>query len=151
MVASGVIGQDVTEIRQVLAGQVAAMRAGDAQALVDAFTGDAVTATLAPPLVNPTSVVRDAAAVRAWMATFDGPIDYETRDMAIEVGGDVAFAYGVSRMTAVPKGGTESFTLWFRATWCLRRVEGRWLMAHQHQSVPFSMDGSLRACVDLEP
>lgn len=151
MVASSTVGSDVAEIREVLAGEVAAMRARDAAALVERFTVDAVTFTLAPPLWNPAPVVRDVAALAAWLATFEGPIDFEHRDLGVEVGGDVAFAYGVSRLTATPRGGSESFDLWFRSSWGFRRVDGVWLVAHEHRSTPFYMDGSFRACVDLEP
>jgi ketosteroid isomerase-like protein len=32
-----------------------------------------------------------------------------------------------------------------------RKREGEWLVTHEHVSVPFYMDGSLRAAVDLKP
>jgi hypothetical protein len=31
------------------------------------------------------------------------------------------------------------------------KTAGRWLVAHEHISVPFAMDGSYRALVDLKP
>lgn len=151
MVASVVTEQDVARLRELLAAQVTAMRERDAEALVAQFTADAVTFTLAPPLWNPTPVVRDVVALRAWMDTFDGPIGYENREMDVEVSGDLAFGYGVSRLSATPKGMTEGFELWFRSTWCWRRVAGEWLLAHEHRSTPFYMDGSMRASLDLQP
>lgn len=54
-------------------------------------------------------------------------------------------------MSATPKGTTDSFTLWYRVTIGLRRVDGRWLVVHEHESVPFLMDGSFAAAVDLKP
>jgi len=41
--------------------------------------------------------------------------------------------------------------LWFRTTVVLKKVSGRWQIVHEHTSVPFYMDGSLRAAVDLQP
>jgi ketosteroid isomerase-like protein len=38
-----------------------------------------------------------------------------------------------------------------RSTLCFRREGGAWKIAHAHTSVPFHMDGSFRAAVDLEP
>jgi ketosteroid isomerase-like protein len=38
-----------------------------------------------------------------------------------------------------------------RATVGLRRIGGRWQVTHEHSSVPFYMDGSYRAAVDLQP
>jgi ketosteroid isomerase-like protein len=32
-----------------------------------------------------------------------------------------------------------------------RKVGGRWLIAHEHASVPLYMDGSEKAAIDLKP
>jgi PhnB protein len=52
-------------------------------------------------------------------------------------------------MRATTTGG-EQTELWFRQTMCLRKVGGEWRIAHEHDSVPFSMDDGL-AAIDLEP
>jgi len=75
----------------------------------------------------------------------------EVTRLEITAGGDVAFATSIDRLSATPKGMSEGFTLWFRVTLGLRKVDGRWLVTHEHESVPFEMDGSLRASVGLEP
>jgi ketosteroid isomerase-like protein len=36
-------------------------------------------------------------------------------------------------------------------TACYRKIKGKWLITHEHVSVPFYMDGSYRAAVDLKP
>jgi hypothetical protein len=36
-------------------------------------------------------------------------------------------------------------------TFGLHRQNGAWRVAHRHASVPFHMDGSLRAAVTLKP
>jgi ketosteroid isomerase-like protein len=36
-------------------------------------------------------------------------------------------------------------------TLCFRKIDGEWRITHEHESVPFYMDGSVRAAVDLEP
>jgi len=41
--------------------------------------------------------------------------------------------------------------LWYRTTACLRRTSDGWRIAHLHNSVPFAMDGSGRALLDLRP
>ena len=46
-------------------------------------------------------------------------------------GDDVAFAHGLPLIGAA---GTEGFRV--RLTVGLRRVEGRWLITHEHHSVP---------------
>jgi PhnB protein len=68
----------------------------------------------------------------------------------IIVGGDVAYAYGLQHMTGTKTDG-EEVDLWFRATVCLRREDGRWRITHMHDSVPFAMDGSEKALLHLKP
>ena len=62
----------------------------------------------------------------------------------------IAYAFGLRHMTGTKTDG-ERADLWFRATACLRREDSGWRIAHVHNSVPFAMDGSDRALLDLEP
>jgi ketosteroid isomerase-like protein len=142
---------DEAEIRQLLAGQETAMRKGDVEWLVGWYTPDVVTFTLAPPLMQTGARARDADALRTWFGTFDGPVDYEIRDLDVTCNGDIAFCHSLNRLSATPVGMTEHFDLWFRATVCLRKINGRWLVAHEHTSTPFYMDGSFQAALDLTP
>ena len=73
------------------------------------------------------------------------------RRRVVVADGDVAFVHCLRQMTATPLGADEPFTLWMRATYGLRRIDGRWTIVHEHESTPFYMDGSFRAAVDLEP
>lgn len=127
------------------------MRAGDADRLVARYAPGAVTFTLAPPLRYAGPEVHDPDALRAWFASFDGPVEYEIRDLAVTAGEEVAFCHSLNRLSATPQGAEEKFDLWFRATVCLRKVDGAWRIAHEHNSTPFYMDGSFRAAVDLQP
>jgi ketosteroid isomerase-like protein len=142
---------DEAQIRTLIDEQVAAMRGGDADWLVARYTPDPVTYDLAPPLRHTGADVRDPRGLRAWFATFDGPVDYEVRDLAVTVGGDVAFCHSLNRLSATPRGMTEPFDLWFRSTVCLRKQDGSWRVAHEHTSTPFYMDGSFLAATDLLP
>jgi ketosteroid isomerase-like protein len=143
--------QDEAQIRQLLAGQETAMQARDAEWLVARYAPDAVQFGLAPPLAHTGPELLDPDGLRTWFAGFDGPVDYEIRDLAVTVGGDVAYAHSLNRLSATPQGSPEGFDLWFRATACLRRIDDTWLITHEHTSTPFYMDGSFRACVDLKP
>ncbi len=108
---------------------------------------DSVEFSLAPPLV---STGKNEAGLQAWFDTWEGPIGGEVRDAKLTVGGDVAFWSGLLRMTGTKTDGTE-VDLWFRQTLGLVKQDGHWIVAHQHASVPFAMDGSGRALLDLEP
>jgi PhnB protein len=45
----------------------------------------------------------------------------------------------------------EEVRLWFRRTLGLRKFGREWKIVHEHESVPFHMDGSLTAAIDLQP
>jgi ketosteroid isomerase-like protein len=119
----------------------------DADALQACFAPDALIYNLAPPLAKRGS---DPDGLDEWFATWDGPIHLEAAETEISVQGDLAVAAALNRMRGTKTDG-ETVDLWFRATTVLRRIEGRWLIVHDHTSTPFYMDGSQRAALDLVP
>ena len=143
---------DETDIRALLAENTAAFAARDAERVLNIYADGAVRYTLAPPLVQgPDTAYGDADGLRTWFATFDGPVEIFYRDAVVTASGDVAFTHALASMTATPVGAAESFTLWFRCTFGLRRIDGDWRIVHQHESTPFYMDGSFKAAIDLTP
>ncbi len=145
------MSSDELAIRDLVAGQVPLMRAKDAAAVVARYTSDVVTFSLAPPLSRAGGEVRDVEGLRAWFGTFGDDLDYEVREVSVTVGDGVAFCHSINRLSATSLPANQHFDLWFRVTWGLRKVDGAWLIAHEHQSTPFYMDGSFRAAVDLKP
>jgi ketosteroid isomerase-like protein len=141
----------VAEIRRMMAEQVTAMRTRDAARLVSRYAAGAVKFDLSPPLQHAGQEVQDVDRLKSWFDGFDGPIDYEIRDLSVTAGEDVAFCHSLNRLSATPCGAPARFDLWFRATVCLRRIDGTWRITHEHNSTPFYMDGSLRAALDLQP
>ncbi|MEV6611079.1 nuclear transport factor 2 family protein [Kutzneria sp. NPDC051319] len=142
---------DAQEISTVITAAEAAMKDADAQRLIDRYTADVVKFDLAPPLGRRSDDARDVARQQAWFGTFDGPVDFQVTQLEIEVGGDVAWAHSLNRMSATPQGTDFAFEMWFRASYGLRKTPDGWRIAHEHTSTPFYMDGSLRAATDLKP
>jgi len=144
------MNKDEDEIRGVLAEFTRAIHDKDAAGTIAPLADDEVTFDLAPPLAMGPDDTHDPAALEQWFGTWRGPIVSESRDLKIAVGGDVAYAYGLQHMTGTKSDG-EDVDLWFRATACFRRDDGRWRITHMHNSVPFAMDGSAKALLDLQP
>jgi ketosteroid isomerase-like protein len=88
---------------------------------------------------------------QAWPDSREGPIDIESRDFHITVSGDLALAHGFYRMSGTPKAGGGPISFWMRETLGLQREVGAWKIVHEHTSVPFYMDGSLRPAFYLQP
>ncbi len=142
------IDGDEAQIRACLDDWAKALRAKDVREVMSHYTPDLLAFDLAPPLQHRAEEYR--RGFEEWFPTFVGPIGHETRDLRITIGDDVAFAHGLNRITGTRTNGPAT-DIWVRATLCFRKVDGRWLIAHEHISVPFYMDGSFRASVDLRP
>ena len=140
--------KDEVEIRALIAIVKRGHRDKDAAAIRAAYAKDVVTFDLAPPLRS--VMDSDSCALQAWLDTWDGPIELTDRDLTIEIDGDLACVYGYSRLSGKKTQG-DTVALWVRLSLCLRRREGAWQVIHEHTSVPFHMDGSFKAAIDLEP
>ena len=136
-----------TAVAAVIEGWSKAIGNKNAAQVLSHLAEDVVQFTLAPPLRYQGKSAED---LQGWFDTWEGPIGIESRDTAISVGGDVAFATSLVRMTGRKTDG-EKPDLWFRQTTGLIRQDGRWKIAHEHASVPFYMDGSFKAAIDLKP
>ena len=79
----------------------------DAAGAIAPFADDVVAFDLAPPLQLGPDVMRDAAHLEEWFATWNGPIVSEPAERTIVVDGDVAYAYGLQRMTGTKTDGEE--------------------------------------------
>jgi ketosteroid isomerase-like protein len=71
---------------------------------------------------------------------FQRPVGYEVRDLEVTLGGDVAFAHGFGRLSGTLRNGTTTAGFWVRYTVCFRKIDGEWLIVHDHVSVPMDVE-----------
>ncbi len=136
------------EIRAQLDRLIAAIQAMDLERVKSIYAPDVVSFDVQPPL----RVMGREAKSRNWVevfAAFQRPLDYEIRDLTIAVDGDLAFLHSLNRLTGTLRNGKRG-GFWVRATACFRRIDGNWLIAHDHVSVPLDVESG-RGVVDLEP
>lgn len=119
----------------------------DVDVIVSCYAPDAVIYSLAPPLASRTANPSD---LKEWLATWDGPITIKMQDDNLDLHETIAWSNELTCLCGKKTDGTN-VEMWFRTTQCFRRVEGHWLIAHEHSSTPFYMDGSFRAAIDLTP
>jgi ketosteroid isomerase-like protein len=82
---------DTAAIRALIDKRAEALRAKDADGVVSGQAPEIVSFTLAPPLQQMGDRARAKERLKAWFATWCGPLGYEVRDLSITVGGEVAF------------------------------------------------------------
>jgi uncharacterized protein (TIGR02246 family) len=140
---------DEGQVRAIIEDYAEGLRNKDADRCVSHYAEDLVQFDLAPPLENRG---RDTARnnLREWFRTFSGPIGVEIKDLRITAGTDTALAYSLNHISGTSTNGRKN-DHWVRVTIGFQKTDGNWLVNHEHVSVPFYMDGSFRAALDLKP
>lgn len=136
------------EIRDLLDSIFQAHQDKDAVAIAAPYAPDATIFDLSPPLAHPGVTVERK---QPWLDSWETPIDLEFRNLRITVSGEYAFGHGFLRMQGTKAGAGRPVDFWMRATYCFEHGCNGWRIVHEHHSVPFYMDGSLRPAFDLQP
>jgi ketosteroid isomerase-like protein len=139
---------DEAGIRQRIDELVEAIRAMDLDGVKSIYAADIVSFDVQPPLQH----VGAEAKWKNWeeaFTVFQPPLGCEIRDLTITVDGDMAFGHSFNRLSGTLKNGNRS-GFWVRATYCFRKIDGNWLVVHDHASVPLDLETG-RAVLDLEP
>jgi ketosteroid isomerase-like protein len=136
------------QIRALIDDRAKAVRAKDVNGAISSIAPDILSFDVVNPLQH---VGSDASRKRAeeWFSSFQGPIGYEIRDLSITAGETLGFSHGLSAVSATrPDGG--QLDMWWRTTVCFRKIEGKWMITHEHNSVPFDVESG-KASLDLKP
>jgi ketosteroid isomerase-like protein len=131
------------EIRRQIADQQRAICAKDIDRIMEHYAADVIVFNVKPPFQT-----RGATEWRReWetsLSHFPASFGVETRDLVVSVSGDLGVAHWLSRFTGMP--GQPRI----RDTAIYQRYEGKWLVVHEHYSVPFDPETS-KAVFTLEP
>ena len=135
-------------IRRQIEKVVEGLRAKDLEALREPYATDVVSFDVEPPLQH----VGIGAKLANWARVFEvfETVDYELRDLALTMGGDVAVGHAFGRLSGTMKNGVATVGMWVRVTYGLRKIDGAWKIAHDQVSVPLDILSG-RGMVDLEP
>ncbi|MFC5821955.1 YybH family protein [Nonomuraea harbinensis] len=139
---------DEAEIKRLVETIVEGIRAKDLETLRRLYATDVVSFDVEPPLQHVGIEAKMANWTKAF--TFFRDVDYELRDLTLTVGDDVAFGHAFGRLSGTLENGTATKGMWVRATFCFRKTDDHWVVAHDQVSVPFDV-ASGEAAADLEP
>jgi uncharacterized protein (TIGR02246 family) len=124
---------DEARIRELIAEWQRAVIAKDADSLIRFYARDVVVFDVVPP-ASFTGSERHREHWQRWFDSMNAPFGFEMNDIRVVVDGDVAFSHSVNRVVI----GEQDNVV--RATVCYRRIDGEWLVVHEHASVPLMMD-----------
>ena len=139
---------DEVQIRKLIDDRIEATRSKNVEGAMASIGPDVLLFDVVNPLRYSGS---DALRKRAeeWFSSFQGPLGLDVCDLSIATGDGVAFSYSLNRVSATRIDG-KKLDMWWRSTVCYRKIDGRWMVTHEHNSVPFNVETG-RASLDLKP
>jgi ketosteroid isomerase-like protein len=139
---------DEADIQRQIDKWAKAIRAMDIDGVMSIYAPNIVSFDVGPPLrhMGAEAKRKDWVAV---LAMYQRLLGYEVRDPSIGLGDAVAFAHSLNRISGTLKNGTTN-AAWVRWTACFRKIDGKWLIVHDHVSVPLDA-ASGKALLNLEP
>jgi ketosteroid isomerase-like protein len=138
-------------IRERVEDLVKALNAKDIDGVMSFFAPNLVSFDIAP-IFGALRYFGAENKRRAWQeafATFTGSFDYKVHELNVTTEREVAFVHSLNHVNATLASG-QITELWVRWTACLRRIDGVWLIVHDHVSVPTDLEHG-RAVVNLRP
>ena len=121
------------QIRDLIESWADAVRQRNMDAILDSHSEDFVMYDVPEPF--------QSIGLEAYRKTWDlffkytKPGVFDIHELRIISSDDVAFAFG--KMQCFDKAGREDYLpLDFRVTICLKKTEGKWMILHEHHSIP---------------
>jgi ketosteroid isomerase-like protein len=126
--------KDQVEIQQLLEQWALNTQTGKQDSILKNHSESVVIYDVLPPMKY-----EGAEAYRKswdeWQPKTTGESLFNLHDLKVVSGGDAAFAYGFIHCAGTLPDG-KTFEDWVRATFCLEKKNGKWLVEHQHISMP---------------
>lgn len=122
------------EVRQLVMEWAEAVRRKDLAGILRYHSPDLLMFDVPPPL----QVKGIEAYERTWDKFFSwshDPVTFDILEMTVTAGDEVAFVAAVMRCSGREVSG-EDIELQFRLTVGLRRSAGKWIVMHEHHSIP---------------
>jgi ketosteroid isomerase-like protein len=136
------------QIRQQINNFDTAFKANDVNLMMSLFSPEMASFDIIPPL----QYVGSDAYRKVWQETFalfQDPIDIEIRDLHITCDENIAFSYCFVRLIATMVNG-QKIDYWERLTFCFQKIEDKWLIVHEHVSLPADLKNG-KAVMNLKP
>src|SRR5262245_66292968 len=102
------MAHDERAISELLDSVTQALFEKDAAGAIAPLADDAVTFDLAPPLKHGPEITHDPGRLEEWFGTWKGPIISQPGERTIVVDENVAYAYGLQRMTGTKTDGAQA-------------------------------------------
>ena len=141
--------EDVDAIRAQRQGWHDAFESKDVEKILTYYApGDElVSYDIMPPLeYSGLEVYRESW--KNFLGAFEGNPGMDNKDLQIKCSGDVGFVTNLIRLYGKMNG--QDVSMWLRESCGLRKIDGKWLLVHDHVSVPMDLSNGM-ALTNLLP
>jgi uncharacterized protein (TIGR02246 family) len=131
---------DRADIRALEERFVAAFKAKDPDAIMKVYAPGQTLFVF--DVVPPRQYVGAAAYRKDWQTffdSFDGPITVELTDLDVVTDRNLGYSHSIQHVAGTDKQG-KKLDLTVRVTDVYKKAQGRWLIVHEHVSVPVDLD-----------
>jgi len=130
---------DEADIKALEERFAAAFKAKDLKAIMACYVPDQslVVFDVVPPrqYVGAPAYQKD---FEEFFSMFPGPVEFEMSDLSVTVDGKIGYGHSIQRTVLTDKDG-KKYELTVRVTDGYRKINGKWLIAHEHVSVPVDL------------
>ncbi len=118
------------------------------ESILAMYSEDVVTFDFKAPLINK-GIDAVKKRLQEWFTTYKTAISQEIKMLEITVAEDAAFSHCLTR-TYGTSSNNEKQDMWYRTTNGFKKINGKWLITHEHVSDPVDMETG-KAMFDLKP
>lgn len=123
------------QIRELINDWAKATREGNDDAVLSNHASDVLIFDVLAPLQYK-SAEEYRKGWDEWQPELSDESLFEIHELSITAGETVAFAHFLLEC------GNRPNVDWVRATFCLQKTDGKWMITHQHSSMPVSRKGA---------
>jgi uncharacterized protein (TIGR02246 family) len=138
--AAAQTADDEAKIRALANQFAAAVTAKDLDAIMKVYVPDETLFVF--DVTPPRQYVGAKAYRKDWedfLGQFKGPPKFETTDLQITAADPLGYSHAIQHVSGTDTKG-ESIDLTVRVTDVYRKINGSWLIVHEHVSVPVDLD-----------
>lgn len=138
------------EVYQTLESFAEAIREGDLEHIMSFYSDDIIAYDMMPPLEFSGKDKYKKSWQEYFINYFKFPVNFDYEKQKFTIEGDVAFTHALIHMSGEPKNGEEEkMDMWMRNTTCLKKDGDKWLITHEHNSIP--IDKEMKGLANLHP
>ena len=130
---------DQADIKALEQRYVTAVKAKDIQAIMACYVPD--ESLLVFDVYPPRQYVGAKAYQKDWeelFASYPGPGEMEMSDLSVMTEGNLGYGHNIQHTTFTDKDGKKT-TVILRVSNGYRKINGKWLISHEHVSVPVDL------------